>query len=463
VIGARLERRLGAGIVIQDPRALDEAATDLWPLNLIRRRRGDRPSSPAALVLPRSEDDVVAALVECAEAGVPVVPAGTFTGVTGGANAIEGAVTLSLRAMDRVLDLDAVSGQVTIEPGILGLRLEEWLNERDLTLGHFPTSVAVSSLGGFLACRSAGQASTLYGKAEDFTAGLRVVLADGSILDTGSSPRAATGPSLTHLFLGSEGTLGVITRATLRVWRRPLALRCAAFLFADTGRGLDAMRSMLQDWARPAIVRLYDELDSVLGLQSLGLELPRGSVMLLVSEGPQWLVQAQSRRLEEIALEGGARGLGDEPARAWLRHRYDLDAERLRHLLAPPGSVVETIEVAAPWASLADIHREAVAPRGDGILMAHFSHAYPDGAAIYFTFAGSAAREGEAEKMYQRAWDRVLEPTLKHGGVISHHHGVGLVRAGWMERANPGAHAVLRRLKSALDPASLLNPGKLGL
>jgi alkyldihydroxyacetonephosphate synthase len=434
--------------------SLEEAGRDWWPLALTWARAAVVPALPAAVVRPLSAGDVAAVLRVCNEAGVPVTVAGGRSGVCGGAVPAFGGVAVDLTPLSGVTDIDDVSLRVAVLPGTFGDALEAALRSAGLTLGHWPQSIELSTVGGWLACRSAGQYSTRYGKVEDMAVGLDVVLADGSVVRTGgNAPRAAAGPDLTQLFVGSEGTLAVITAAVLRAHPAPLLERRAAFAFAAFRDGLDACRRALRRGARPAVLRLYDDAESGRSFDVAA------NVLIVLDEGDPAIVDATMAVVE--AECAGARALDAALVGEWLVHRNDTSA--LGALVAH-GILVDTVEVAGPWAALPGLYDDAIAAlRGiDGVIAAtaHQSHAYTDGACLYFTWAARP----QDDAIYLRAWDAVIGATLAHGGAVSHHHGIGINRGRFMEQAlGAGAFAVLQSLKGALDPRGILNPGKLGL
>ncbi|MGH9058542.1 MAG: FAD-binding oxidoreductase, partial [Acidimicrobiales bacterium] len=354
--------------------------------------------------------------------------------------------------------VDDPSLLVEVGAGTFGLDLESRLrDEHGLTLGHWPQSIDLSTVGGWVACRGAGQYSNRYGKIEDMVTGLEVVLADGRILRTGQvGPRSATGPDLTQLFVGSEGTLGVITSAQLRVWPLPPAERRSAWGFDTFEAGLDACRRILRRGATPAVLRLYDETES-----ARHFDTGDRCVLVVVDEGDPVLVDG----VEQVVRAecGRAESLAPELCERWLAHRNEVAS---LESLAQAGIVADTVEVAAPWAQLDAIYRRSLDALGalDGTLAAsaHQSHAYPDGACLYFTFAGRPAAD-RRDAYYRQAWDAVVSATMAAGGALSHHHGVGLNRARHMATALGGGLAVLQAVKDALDPHGILNPGKLGL
>jgi alkyldihydroxyacetonephosphate synthase len=379
--------------------------------------------------------------------------------VCGASVPLHGGVVLDLCALAGIVDVDDESLVLDVLPGTFGTWLESTLRaEHDVTLGHWPQSIDLSTVGGWLACRSAGQYSTRYGKIEDMVVGLDVALADGRVVRTGGAPRAAVGPDLTQLFVGSEGTLGVITGARLRVHPAPRVERRAAFGFSSFADGVEACRSSLQRGATPAVLRLYDETEAHRSYQTGGRH-----VLLVLDEGDHALVEAVMDVVLEECLDAGAEILDSELVGRWLEHRNDVSA--LEALIAR-GYVVDTMEVAGRWRGLAKMYAEAMqaiqAVGGTLAASAHLSHSYRDGACLYFTFAGQPAPDTQ-EAYYRAAWDAGTRAVLAAGGALSHHHGVGLNRARFVRDALGGGLDVLAAVKAALDPHGILNPGKLGL
>jgi alkyldihydroxyacetonephosphate synthase len=378
---------------------------------------------------------------------------------------VYGGVSLDLTGLDGIVRVDEISLTADVRAGMFGPDLETALGQvgSGYTLGHWPQSMDLSTLGGWLACRGAGQYSTRYGKIEDMVIGLEVVLADGRIVHTeGHGPRAATGPNLTQLFVGSEGTLGVITEARLRIHPLPPAQQRRAFGFTTFAAGLEACRKILRRGATPAVLRLYDQAES-----ARNFDLPDTNVLIVLDETDQALLAATISVVEdECTPDAGAHALDHGLVERWLGHRNDVSA------LAPlwrAGMVVDTAEVSGPWAALPGLFDEVVAALKaiDGTLAAsaHQSHAYTDGACLYFTFAGRGP-EGDDEwrqHYYRQAWDTVTNATMAHGAAISHHHGIGLNRSRFLPEALGSGFDVLAGLKETFDPAGILNPGKFGL
>jgi alkyldihydroxyacetonephosphate synthase len=360
--------------------------------------------------------------------------------------------------MSGIVEVDPVSMVVEVLAGTFGDALEDELGRtHGVTVGHWPQSMSLSTVGGWLACRGAGQLSNRYGKIEDIVVGLEAVLADGRVVRTGGQPREAIGPDLTQLFVGSEGTLGVITRAWLTAHPLPQHQRKAAYGFASFEQGLDAMRRITQRGAHPAVMRLYDEVES-----KRNHETGDGvNVLLVLDEGDPQLVDTDMELVAEecsdaVHLEVG---LVDH----WLEHRNDVAA---LEALISRGYVVDTMEVSGPWAALPGAFAQVIAAveavPGTLAVSAHQSHSYQTGACLYFTFAGGVGAD-ERDEFYAAAWDAGTRAALAAGCSLSHHHGVGINRARFVAEALGPAHGVLSAVKAALDPHGILNPGKLGL
>ncbi len=456
--------RAVCSIVDTSPEALVAAGRDWWPISFHWALAGETGARPAAVARPASTAEVVAVLHCCNEAGVPVTPAAGRSGVTGGAVPVFGGVALDLLGLSGITAVDETSGLVSVRAGTYGPELAQELSTRHhLTLGHWPQSIDVSTVGGWLACRAVGQYSTRYGKIEDIVAGLEVVLADGRVMCTGSlagaGPRSAQGPDLTQLFVGSEGTLGVITEATLRAWPLPEAERRAAWQFGTFAEGLDALRRTLRRGATPAVLRLHDATEAA---RSWGV--PDGHLLIALDEGDRHVVGAAMEILTEECA--GAVALSPTVVDRWLEKRNDVsELTEVTRL----GIVADTIEVAAAWSELPGLYEDALAALaavpGNLFGSAHASHSYPDGGCLYFTFVGQGT-EGDVaarEAFYQASWAAVMAATRRHRGSISHHHGIGLVRSGYLAEALGAGFDLLVELKATLDPMGILNPGKLGL
>ena len=443
-----------------------DAARDWWPLAIGWAVDGQVPSRPTLVVRPTDTHQVATVLALCNDFSVPVTAAGGRSGVCGGSIPLFGGVALDLCGLAGIGEVDSESLVADLRAGTFGPEVETGLRDGfGVTLGHWPQSMDLSTVGGWLACRGAGQYSNRYGKIEDMVLGLEVVLADGTVVRTGGNgPRSATGPDLTQLFVGSEGTLGIITEGRFRVHAIPGGEGRRAFGFASFADGLEACRRILRRGATPAVLRLYDQTES-----GRSFDLPATNVLIVLDEADPGLVEATLAVVDDEC--GPADRLDAGLVDRWLTHRNDVSA------LAPlwrSGIVVDTVEVSARWSTLPGLYRSVLeALHGvDGTLAAssHQSHAYTDGACLYFTFAGRPPVDQPpsdlrswTERYYEQAWDEVTRATLAAGGAISHHHGIGINRARFLPEALGAGFDVLTSVKQALDPRGILNPGKLGL
>jgi alkyldihydroxyacetonephosphate synthase len=435
-----------------------EVSRDWWPLSMHWALAGQVAHVAAAACRPTTTEQVAAVLRLCDGQGIPVTAAGGRSGVCGASIPVFGGIVLDTTALVGIVSVDAVSGIVEVLPGTFGPDMEaELRSQHGLTVGHFPQSFDIATVGGWVACRGAGQYSTRYGKIEDMVVGLEVVLADGRVVRTGGFPAGASGPDLNHLFIGSEGTLGIITRVWLRAHPLPAAERRAAYSFDSFEQGLDACRGILRRGATPAVLRLYDAPESQRGQGGDGTE----CVLLVLDEGDSALVSATMAIVAEEC--SAAKRLGDERVEHWMQHRNDTGALQA---LTRKGFVVDTLEIAAPWSALPrvfeDVRSAMLAVPHARSATCHLSHSYLDGACLYFTFAATPPAD-EIESTYVALWDAGQRTVLAGGGNLSHHHGVGLNRARFMADALGSAMPVLQSVKHTLDPRGILNPGKMGL
>jgi alkyldihydroxyacetonephosphate synthase len=465
-------------------------------------RQGKVKYPPQWIVWPETSAEVSAVLKFAREKNLPVVPFGGGSGVCGGTWALGGGIVLDVKRMDRLLALDGKAMTIEVETGINGEILERELGSRGYTLGHFPSSIYAATLGGYLACRSAGQFSSLYGKIEDMVQGLEVVLPTGEIIRLDSVRNRPRTWDFKEIFLGSEGTLGVITKATLAIHPKPEVKNFFAFQFRNLERGITAAREIMQSGLRPAVLRVYDPLDSLLATSYKG-ENPREGIPKILSElwgsqfhtagnlslklalrRPRWInslvdllpsssmlivgfvgskasVKEKMEFCESLCKKGSGKSLGEEMGRYWYEHRYSVS-----YKLSPyfdQGFFADTMETATTWNQLIPLyHGVRNALVRDALVFAHFSHAYPTGCSIYFSFL-AYDREGEAsERRYDEIWRKALDACLQYGGTLSHHHGIGVLKASHLRKEWGEAFEWLCKLKRSLDPENLMNPGKLG-
>jgi alkyldihydroxyacetonephosphate synthase len=453
--------------------------------DLVRIRSGDASVAPDAVVSPGSAEQVAAVLSACSEARVAVVPFGGGTSVVGGVKPVragfEAVVSLDLRGLDRVLSVDPVSLTATLEGGVLGPAAEAALADSGLTLGHFPQSFEYSTVGGWVATRSAGQASTGYGRSDELVEGVRLAAPAGPVA-AGKAPASAAGPALRELIVGSEGTLGVITEATMRVRPVPALRRYEGWSFRSFAEGMEAFRVMEQADASPDVARLSDEDETrlTLALASRGGRTERlgkaylrarghegGCLAIVGFEGEPDTVGRRRALTAQLLRAGGAIALGQAPGRAWYRGRYA--APYLRDELLSHGVMAETLESAAHWSVLPALYRAvgdalrgALAERGTPpLVMCHVSHLYRSGASLYYTFI-ARQEEGAELEQWLAAKKAASDAIVATGGTITHHHAVGRDHLPWIaaEVGELGLET-LRAVKQRLDPAGIMNPGKL--
>ncbi len=445
--------------VIVTPGEIAEASRDWWPLAMIWALDAQVAARASVVVRPQSIEHVQSVLRVCNDARVPVTAAAGRSGVCGASVPVFGGVLLDLTALTGIVSVDETARLVDVRPGTFGDVFEDTLRaEHRMTCGHWPQSMALSTVGGWVACRGAGQLSTRYGKIEDIVEGLDVVLADGTLVHTGGSPRAAVGPDLTQLFVGSEGTLGIVVGVRLRAHPLPPAEVRGAFSFPTFEGALDAMRRIVQRGARPAVLRLYDAIEGERNFKT-----GDANVLLMLDEGDAHVVEATRKIVDEECAHAGASVLDVALVGQWMAHRNDVSA---LEALISRGFVVDTMEVSASWSRLDEVYnRGTAAIRAVEHTMsasAHQSHSYTDGGCIYFTFAGRPP-EDQRDAYYAAVWDAGQRAVLAAGGALSHHHGVGLNRARFVGDALGAGVDVLQQVKHALDPNGILNPGKLGL
>jgi alkyldihydroxyacetonephosphate synthase len=438
--------------------AIDERPVrDLWPLGIMARRAGEL--APKVLVARPNNREQVTLLLRWASANhVAVTPMGGGSGVCGALAPDGGELVLDMGGLDRVVEIDEINLLCHCEAGVNGYALEQRLNAQGLTLGHFPSSLPGTTVGGLVATRSSGQESSRYGSIENMVQSLGVVLADGTYAAPRPGPRSAVGPALHELFLGAEGGLGIVVETVLQVHRLPEATIGQGFAFRDLGSGLECMRRVMQAEIRPLVMRLYDAEDAAFN----GFDLGSGECALVVATaGLQAVTKAEAAAVASFA--GDARPLGGEPWERWQRHRFDLSAERLQAMLQPAGAYLDTIELAAAWSALPELHaRVKSAIAVGGLALCHFSHAYEQGCCAYFTFGGSADGEPEARSAYLRAWEGAMSAATEFGATISHHHGVGQARARWVAGELGGWMRVWRSVREGLDPEGIMNPRAVG-
>jgi alkyldihydroxyacetonephosphate synthase len=451
-----VKRIVGVEHFSQQESDLISYSLDYWLYGVFLSQKGDLPALPSAIISPASAAQIQE-IVKCAkEYAVPITPFGGGSGVLGGAIPLNGSVILNLQGMNKFLNLDEISLVAECEAGIMGANLELELNNRGYSAGNIPQSLYCSTLGGWISTRAAGQFSTKYGKIEDMVLGMEVVLADGNLLNIKPVPRRSVGPSLKDLFLGGEGALGIVTRATVSIHPLPKLTRKQSFIFPSIEVAVHVVRQILRAEARPAVVRIFDEAESERYFPKIG----RKVTTIFISEGETEYTKLDAKVITRISRENAGKSSGEGPVDIWLKKRFDIG---LGPVLMQYGGIVDTIEVSALFKDAAKLYRDMVTAMKavEGVLevSGHYSHFYREGTCLYVTFAGIPE---DPLRYYQDTWDAAMRATLQNNGSISHHHGVGFWRIQYIEQ-ELGATGVklLKSIKSALDPEGILNRGKL--
>ena len=429
--------------------------------------RGQEPVAADVIVHPGSPEEISGVLKIANVYRLPVVPWGGGSGTQGGAAPIFGGIVLDVKRLDQILEIDEVSLTVRAQAGIVGTQLEWALNEKGLTLPHYPASANAATLGGYLAARGSGVISTKYGKAEDLVLSIQAVMPDGTIIRTPPVRSHASGPGLLNLLVGSEGTLGVITEATMQIEHQPETRLFRAMLFDDLSRALEAGRRIMVSRLEPMVLRLYDPGSTATLVKRVLNQDVQGAYLILGFDGFAEIAAAQEQRALAICLEQGARDLGRKSGEEWWEHRYDFYYPPLS--LSLP-KMYGTIETVCTFANIEPLYRAKKAAIEDGFAewkvryIAHFSHWFPWGVMVYDRFIIDEPPQDphEALRLHNRIWTTAARTSLAHGGMLNEHHGIGLKLGRLMREQYGAAWPTLEAIKHALDPRGIMNPGKLG-
>jgi alkyldihydroxyacetonephosphate synthase len=436
-------------------------ARDRWPPAAKWSARQEDAHLPDCIVRPADEAAVLATVRAAKAAGKAVIPYGAGSGVCGAVISSKAAVVIDLRTMNRIVHFDPEAALLEVEAGAIAMTVEKWLNERGFTLGHYPQSMPLATIGGLVSTRSSGTFSGRYGNIEELVAGLDVVLADGQIIRTPRTVRSATGPDLKQLFIGAEGTLGIVTKVAMRVFPMPELRWFGGYAFPTLEAAVKTVRQAYARHIRPAVLRLYDATEAS-SLYSRVSAQETSPLLIAGHEGLPSMVHAERDSLADLAKLHGARALGTDIGDAWERHRFD--ASWLDVGNAGNTRLADAIEVSAFWPALVPLYRESmrrIAPFCSRA-MGHYSHFYGTGAALYIIFFVEGRDPDDAIRRYESAWQEVMAATASLGGSISHHHGIGRARVATLASELGSAHVLLKAVKRALDPANLFNPGHLG-
>lgn len=461
--------------------------------DLVRQRQGDMPRLPDAVVRPANESEVAAVMRAALDADAVVIPFGGGTSISGSlepeADEQRPVISVDLGLLDRVEEIDSHSRLARVQAGVLGPQLEEQLAAEGYTLGHFPDSFNHSTLGGWIATRSSGMQSDAYGDISDLTRGLRVITPSGTLV-VRPVPAASNGPSIREMILGSEGRLGIITEATVKVRQLPASRSILGYLFPSWSEGLAAMRDIAASECQVSVSRLSDAdetrftfatrrnptpIDWVKSKalmtflqRSRGFDLDQMCLSFLGFEGSRRHVEAQRRAVGAIVKSHGGICIGAGPGRLYDQKKFD--TPYIRDFLLDRGVAADVSETAAPWSRLEELYgavdragRSAFKQLGvRGYLMCHLSHSYHGGACLYFTFAFKPSDPEALIAEYDVVKSAIQQAFVRNGATLSHHHAVGTEHARWLEEdVSPAGVKMLEGLFAGVDPGRNLNPGKI--
>ena len=489
---ATIQAGLGDGQVVDDKKsrlvhATGKSFRDLWLM-----RHGQVQFAPDCVVYPDTEEDVALVVRAAHEHGVVLVPFGGGSNIAGclvpsdrGGRMV---VNLDMCRMHRVLEVDRYSLTARIQPGVYGQHLEDQLAEHGVTLGHFPDSFLHSTLGGWVATRSAGMQSDIYGKIEDMVISLRMVTPSGTII-TRTVPKSSNGIDIKHLCIGSEGILGVITEVVVQVHHKPEKEDWYGWLFPDFKSGLDAIHECHRGDCMPTVTRLNDPKKTAL---SFAFKHPKTGIKDKIAKAFKWYIgnvkkidfdqcclmvvkyegtpKAFNRIKNQVtAIYKKHRGvcLGAEPGRSFAKVKFDFP--HLRDYVMDRSIMADVSETATTWdnlrtlheSGLADVEQAIKATGVDAWVGCHLSHSYRTGASLYFTF-GCLQREGREIEQYLYVKKAAEDAFMKNGGTLSHHHAVGTEHLPWVEEdLSPTGLKAVKAIKAGLDPNDIMNPGKI--
>ena len=461
--------------------------------DLVRHRRGDIGRLPDVVVRPGGEEAVAAVLRAAIDANAVVIPFGGGSNISGSleapADGNRTIVSVDLGRMDQVLALDETARLARVQTGVSGPVLEQQLNGRGWTLGHFPDSFAYSTLGGWIATRSSGMQSDKYGDVADLTRAMRVVTPSG-VLATRPVPATSTGPSVREMILGSEGRLGIVSEATVHVHRLPVRRIILGYLLPTWEAGLAAMHDIAAGEATPTVTRVSDAHETRFSFATRKTPTPLDRVKsralaeflrrrrdfdvdsmclaFIGYEGSDRHVRSQRKLVGRIVGRHGGLCVGSGPGALYDQKKFD--TPYIRDYLLDRGALADVSETAAPWSRLAEVHGNVVSAAQTafrslgvpGYIMCHLSHSYHSGACLYFTFALKPSGRRDPLADYDEVKSAIQQTFVDSGATLSHHHGVGTEHAAWLEEdiSAPGV-AMLRALFDGVDPRGNLNPGKI--
>ena len=427
--------------------------------------RGETPPAADFVVRPGSAQEVSAILKVANYYKLPVHTWGGGSGSQGGALPMAGGIILDTKRMNKLIEIDLESRTITAETGMIFQQLEWYANEKGFSCMHIPSCLTCGTIGGALGHRGIGILSTKYGKIDDMCVSMEVVLPNGDVINTLPVPKHAAGPDLNQIFIGSEGTLGVITKATFKLFEQPECRKHRAFLFPDMTSGFAAGRDIMQK-VKPSIMRFFDEAETVSIIKKiLGFE-KKGCFMNVTCEGIERIVDVEMDIVVEICKKYGAQDLGSEYGEKWYENRITFFYPG--HIMDIP-QMFGTMDTVARFKDVEKIYwamKNAIETNFPDVrFIAHCSHWYEWGTMIYdrFILDNPPADPDEAIRLHNRIWNTGVRAAMENGGVINDHHGIGLKLSRLMKEQYGPAMQVMEALKKQLDPNGIMNPYKLGL
>ena len=450
--------------ILTQEAVLQEYSTDITGLRMAQKHFGWKSDSLATCILKiRSKEEVVKVIKFLNDEKIVVIPRTGGSGVCLGLETPSESVVLDLSEMNEILEINEENLTVRVQGGVPLEVLEETMNKRGYTTGHFPQSLPLAQMGGLVATRSIGQLSTKYGGIEDLLVGIEGVLPNGELVLIKNSPRKSTGPDLRHIWLGSEGTMGVITEVTVKIFKLREEKWMQAYTIDSFQKGLQIIKQIVQDGWNPAVARLHDRTEAA---ESYSHFVQKGeSILLFLSEGPKGYAKLEGEAIDPTAKESGAKAIGSKPLEIWLEHRNDI-CDHL-DMYAKQGLVADTCEISAMWSDIGNIYKEVLERASKEVpkliaMSGHSSHSYKQGTNIYFMMGAVPEQSIEgAEKTYNQLFSIIMETTLKYGGSICHHHGVGRYRTKWIKEELGTSYTMLEKIKKAMDPNEIMNMGVL--
>lgn len=459
---------VGKEYVLIDPDELLFYGIDVMWIPRMYIDRGLIPPIPDFVVLPETAEQVSQIVKLANRYHMPVIPWGGGSGSQGGIMPVYGGITLDLKRMNKILKINHESQTVTAQGGINQYELEMELNRQGLSLPHIPASIHSATLGGSIACRGSGVVSTKYGKIEDMVLQLEVVLPNGDIIETLPVPNHAAGPGIMQLFVGAEGSFGIITKCRMRLEKCPKSRRFYAYLFDDMSTGFRAGKQMMLDRINPAVIRLYDEPETKKQIKKmLGSDIDNGCYIVIGLDGDNESMDLDEKKIMDICSSLGGSPLSTSHAWNWWNRRYTFHYPK--HNLDFP-LLFGTMDTICTFENMENLYQtkkrvlESKYKQWNIEYIAHMSHWYPWGVMVYdrFVVTDPPKDPDEALALHNEIWNTAVRTSIECGGIINEHHGVGLKLARFMREQYGPAYQVIEGLKKSLDPYNILNPGKMG-